>query len=59
MFSAIIEVPLSVIGMSFKDLEIANALTPSTLMIREYKNRLISGGTNAHKNPLKIALDCL
>jgi hypothetical protein len=44
IISAIIEVALSVFGMSFKDLEIANALPTSTSMIRGYRNRLISEG---------------
>jgi len=60
IISAIIEVALSVLGMSFKNLEIAAAaLTLSTLIIRGCRNRLISGGINASTTPLQIALDCL
>jgi hypothetical protein len=56
IISAIIDVALSVFGMSFKDLEIANALTSSTLIIRGCRNRLNSGGIHASTIPLQIAL---
>jgi hypothetical protein len=58
IISAIIVVALSVFGMSLRGLEMVKALTPSTLTIRGYKNRLISGGINASTAPLKSARDC-
>ena len=59
IISAITEVALSMCGKRFKDLEMANTLTLSTLIIRGCRNRLNSGGIDASTTPLQIALSRL